>query len=163
MSGQMIRVRGILARSLLAVVGITLLVGIPSIIVVSQVVSAQVHERATQKLGELLDTVQSTASVACFADDEQLAHEVALGLLRNSEVQRVVIRSAERSIARLARSKAKSSATGSSVTRPLVTPNNWEVRIGEITLESNDAAIQAHIAQRVARTEYGLLPLIVRV
>ncbi len=160
MNGQMIWWRGILARSLLAVIGITLLVGIPSVIVASQVVSAQVHERATQKLGELLDTVQSTASVACFADDEQLAHEVAQGLLRNSEVQRVDIRAAQRSIARLARPQTRSSATGSSVTRPLFSPFNAEKKIGEIILETNDEAIQAQIAKSVALTVFVLVPLI---
>ena len=90
---------GILARSLLAVLAVSLLVGAVSTYSVSLVIGARTHAQALTKQGELLDTVASTASVACFVGDEQLGKEVAQGLLRNSEVQRVVIRVGERELA----------------------------------------------------------------
>ena len=42
-----------------------------------RVVMEREHDQAVIGLTELLDTVESTASIACFANDEQLAKEVA--------------------------------------------------------------------------------------
>jgi hypothetical protein len=86
---------GLLARSLMAVVGIALLMGGASSLLVSRVAGERAHEQAMVKLDELLDTVADTASIAAFVGDEQLAQEVAQGLLRNSELLRVTIRSNE--------------------------------------------------------------------
>lgn len=155
--------RSILARSLLALVGVALLVGIATIVVAGRLVSDQVHERSMQKLGELLDTVQNTASVACFADDEQLAFEVAQGLLRNSEVRRVVIRSAEKDIARLARSSARTRDPAKVVARPLISPFNVKQEIGEISLEIDTEAVEAQIAKSVRLTLAVLVPVILLV
>jgi hypothetical protein len=64
MSSQTHWWHGILARSLMAVVGIALLMGGASSLLVSRVVGERTHQQAMVKLGELLDTVESTASVA---------------------------------------------------------------------------------------------------
>lgn len=75
---------GIVFRSLATVTLVTALLGGISSSLISAQVASRVNLEAQQRLGELLDTVESTASVAAFANDEQLAREVALGLLRNS-------------------------------------------------------------------------------
>lgn len=67
---------GILARSLFAVIGITLLFGGVSSVLVSREVIEREQNQAMQGLNELLDAVESTASIACFANDDQLAAEV---------------------------------------------------------------------------------------
>lgn len=72
---------GLLARSLMAVVGIALLMGGASSMLVGRVAGERAYEQAMVKLDELLDTVESTVSIAAFVNDDQLAKEVAQGLL----------------------------------------------------------------------------------
>ena len=127
---------GIIFRSLAAVTLATALLGGISSALISAQVASRVHLEAMERLGELLDTVESTASVAAFANDEQLAHEVAEGLLRNSEVLRVVIFSGNTELARAERS-SKRDATQAPVQRPLLSPFKKGVSIGAIRLEAN--------------------------
>ncbi|MEW6513776.1 MAG: bifunctional diguanylate cyclase/phosphodiesterase [Pseudomonadota bacterium] len=151
MAGKVRWWHGILARSLLAVLAVTVLVGIFSVFTVSRIVSERTHSQSLTRLGELLDTVESTASVACFVGDEQLAKEVAQGLLRNSEVQRAVIRVGERSLAVAERGAQKvgagrtaSPATSKpAVSRILHSPFNAQEVIGSISLDADWDAIDA--------------------
>ena len=130
----------IVFRSLAAVTLITLVLGgITSALIIAQVVTG-VQLEAQQRLGELLDTVESTASVAAFAKDEQLAKEVALGLMRNSEVQRVVIMVGSLEIARAERSTLHDE-TQPPVKRTLLSPFKKGAVIGTIRLEANWDAI----------------------
>ncbi len=155
---------GILARSLMAVVGIALLMGGLSSALVNHLVGARTHAEVVVGLGELLDTVESTASVAAFVGDEQLAREVAQGLLRNGEVLRVTILGYEhgreqRKARELARAERPSSiaetvaarmlpdkAVPQSVMRQLRSPFTPAEVIGEIRLDTDQAAIQARVA-----------------
>lgn len=142
---------GILARSFLAVLAVVLLMGAFSTAWVNRVVSDRMHQQATTKLGELLDTVESTASIACFVGDEQLAMEVAQGLLRNSEVLHVVIQAGQRELVVAERGPAKVSpgetATSGEeipgVSRTLRSPFNSQEVIGSITLKADWKAIEA--------------------
>lgn len=155
---------GILARSLMAVVGIALLMGGASSVLVNKMVGARTYAEVAVGLGELLDTVESTASVAAFVSDEQLAREVAQGLLRNSEVLRVTIIGYEhsreqRSARELARAERAASAPEAaiaselsekaapqSVMRQLRSPFTPEEIIGEIRLDTDQEAIGARVA-----------------
>lgn len=154
MSGKMRWWHGILARSLMAVVGIALLMGGAASLLVSQVVAQRAHERATVKLGELLDTVESTVRVACFTADEQLAGEVVHGLLRNSEVRSVVIRAGDREIAGITREQQKVGAGVTAlppgefaVKRPIYSPFTPGEIIGEVSLEADESAIAAQVRE----------------
>lgn len=144
---------GILARSLMAVVGIALLMGGVSSLLVSRMVGEQVHDQAVVKLGELLDTVESTASIACFVADEQLANELVQGLLRNSEVLRVSLRAGERELA-YAERKTEKIGAGRTVLRSLATPSvsralhspfKAEEVIGEIRIDADWTLIDARM------------------
>ena len=144
---------GILLRSLLAVLAVALLMGGISIYFVSRVIGERTHAQSVTKLGELLDTVESTASVACFVGDEQLAREVAQGLMRNSEVQRVTIRVGDRDLALAERpprfgtagSSVDSDGRAPSVNRTLHSPFNAQEKIGSIRIDANWEAIDAWI------------------
>jgi|GEM_PF-861563 len=157
---------GILARSLMAVVGIALLMGGASSMWVSRVVEDRAYQQASLKLDELLDTVESTATVAAFVGDEQLANEVAQGLLRNSEVLRVTIhgqdRTKARTLARAERVQQKIGVTEGnprgtdgtaprkiilpSVKRQLYSPFTPHEAVGEIWLDADQDVIDAHMA-----------------
>ena len=142
---------GIVFRSLAAVTLMTALLGGLSSLLISAQVATRVHQEAQERLGELLDTVESTASVAAFANDEQLAHEVAQGLLRNSDVLRVVILSGASELARVERSSLHD-ASQPAVQRPLSSPFNKRVSIGEIRLEANWDAIFSKVQANARNT-----------
>ena len=140
---------GILARSLLAMVGIALLMGSLGGLFVGRMVSERVQTTAIEKIGELLDTVENTVSIACYTNDESLAREVAQGLLRNSEVRRVVIRGTENIIAELARSGVvayKGEAVG---LRQVQSPFKSNEVIGTVQVEIDQQVIDDRVTEEV--------------
>lgn len=144
---------GILVRGLLTVVGIALLVGVISTLLVRQTIGARLHQEALTRLDELVDTVESTAAVACFANDEQLAKEVAQGLLRNSEVVRVTISGRERELTRLERAARNGDPDQAlNVRRTLISPFQPGESVGEIHLTADRALIDARVKQGILLT-----------
>ena len=157
MNGKVRWWHGILARSLTAVVGVALLMGVAASLLVGQMVGQHVQDRALIRLGELLDTVESTVSVACFTTDEQLASEVVQGLLRNSEVRRAIIRAGDGEIARAERKPAGAAAVDaaadperSAVKRPIYSPFKEGEKIGEVLLEVDWGAIEDQVKESTA-------------
>ena len=157
--------QGILARSLFAIVGIAVFLGGGSSMMVNQMVAEREYQQALQRLGELLDTVENTASIASYTQDEQLAGEVAQGLLRNRDVASVVIRAEGHELVRVARprqdvpKKVDAGRTGQrkdQVTRPLMSPFQKDLVVGEIVMEADHAVIDAQVA-RMARDTVLLL------
>lgn len=80
------------ALTLLAVA----LLGIASLIAAVYVSEHRERQREHARLAELLDTVERTVQIACYLDNEELATEVAGGLLSNSTIGRVRIFIGER-------------------------------------------------------------------
>ncbi|NWG29969.1 MAG: diguanylate cyclase, partial [Rhodocyclaceae bacterium] len=149
---------GILARGLFTVAGIALLVGVIATLLARQVIGARLHDEALTRLAELVDTVESTAAVACFANDEQLAKEVAQGLLRNSEVLRVTIRGRDHVLAVVEREVARAGGEEALlVRRELGSPFKAAEMIGEIRLEAARGLIDARIAKELWLTSLLLL------
>lgn len=146
---------GIVFRSLAAVALVTVLLGGVSSVVIRAQVAARVEQEAQLRLGEFLDMVESTASIAAYAKDEQLAREVVQGLLRNREVQRVTLSSGETRLAQAERS-AKQDGSQPAVQRPLLSPFKKGQIIGEIRLEANWEAIFSRVE---ADTRYTMLLL----
>jgi diguanylate cyclase (GGDEF)-like protein len=146
---------GIVFRSLAAVTLVTVLLGGLSGLVIREQVAARVDQEALQRLGELLDTVESTASVACFAKDEQLAREVVQGLLRNSEVLRVTLSAGDAELAR-AEHSGRQDAVRPPVRRPLLSPFKKGEMIGEIRLEADWEAV---FSRMEANVRYAMLIL----
>lgn len=141
---------GILARGLLSVVGIALLVGVIATLLARQTIDARLHDEAMIRLTELVDTVESTAAVACFANDEQLANEVAQGLLRNSDVMRVIILGRDGELVMVDREVARETmGEPLLVQRKLRSPFKSAETIGEIRLEADRALIDTRIAQEL--------------
>ncbi|GAB1393328.1 hypothetical protein MASR1M60_14910 [Rhodocyclaceae bacterium] len=157
---------GLLARSLMALVGIILLTGGVSSLIISRVIGDREHQNAIKSMGQLLDTVESTASIACFANDEQLASEVAQGLLRNSGVSRVTIRIGDKEIVNT-KSDGRRGVTDDfvsvmigrmvrdetqrdwQVARRLISPFNAGESVGQIVIDADWAVIEQSIHQSV--------------
>jgi diguanylate cyclase (GGDEF)-like protein/PAS domain S-box-containing protein len=153
--------QGILARSLFAVVGIAVLLGGAASLIISRTIGEQEREHAVQGLSELIDTVENTASIASFAKDEQLAVEVVQGLLRNTDVLRVVIRAGDSELARAERvpkADAQQSKVGPDgaaswqVARRLTSPFKRSEVVGDIVLDADWLAIDARINKTILDT-----------
>ena len=90
--------KGILYGSIVSALG-----AIFGIVIIFVLITAYTTAKDTQRyfddhLKELLDTVESTVSVACFVEDKQLAAELVAGLLKNNGVASVVIRADSKQI-----------------------------------------------------------------
>ncbi len=78
--------RSIVGRTTLSIVALAILIGTLFATVTAWRLHLHERERLLDRLEQLLATVESTASIACFVRDEVLAHEIAAGLLHNSGV-----------------------------------------------------------------------------
>ncbi|MFT3962514.1 putative bifunctional diguanylate cyclase/phosphodiesterase [Propionivibrio sp.] len=78
--------RSILVRAAMQVVGIGLVVGLGFVFLTAHLTERYHQQGVSQRIRELMTTVESTAQIACFTKDPALALEVVNGLARNSEV-----------------------------------------------------------------------------
>lgn len=116
------------------------------------------HERseknAVRELSELLDAVESVVRIACLVEDSALAEEVVRGMLKNSKVLGVVIRTTGRELARSYRIyNIATNATKPNVDRFLVrsiaAPLSSAQIVGEIMLELDFGTISERVAEDV--------------
>ncbi|MCB1921169.1 MAG: diguanylate cyclase [Candidatus Competibacteraceae bacterium] len=111
--------------------------------------------RAQEQLRQLLDTVERSASIACFLQDQQLAKEVSQGLLSNKIVKRVVIRTGTTLLAEAARlPKAAGGVEETTIEHPadfmrrqLVSPFNPDEVVGEILLSPDSIELKSQAIQ----------------
>lgn len=140
---------GLVARSLFAVFLVVLLLAGVSSIIVSKAVDNRESQQAIKALHELVEAVANTASIASFTKDEQLATEVVQGLMSNSDVLKVTIRSTEKTLARAERGNASKTpikaGTPGYIIHPLTSPFQPDELVGEIHLESDWDNIKARI------------------
>lgn len=143
----------ILTQTTIAVVGIAIIVGTLFIAVTTVVTHAREEQNTSVYLAELLDTVESTVSIACFVGDQALAKEVARGLLKNSSVQGAVIRTEMQELARAQRNslapQAEERAANGRLVRSIYSPFNPSQRVGEIHLYPNLDELDRHVHKEV--------------
>ncbi|MBK5915115.1 putative bifunctional diguanylate cyclase/phosphodiesterase [Rhodocyclus purpureus] len=151
--------RSILYLSARAIVYSAVVVGLLFIGLTAWLSGERAQERTTQRLGELLATVESTVSIACFTEDPTLAMEVARGLMKNSEALAVVIRTDAGELARVQRDGASAAdlaqAAKARLLRPIVSPFDSVQQVGEIMLDPDHKAVQRVVFEEVRFT--GLL------
>jgi signal transduction histidine kinase/ActR/RegA family two-component response regulator len=116
--------------------------------------AADTHKYFSKHLEELLDTVESTARVACFVEDKELATELVSGLLKNNGVASVVVISSDKELARGAVSgshkvESQTQRTSAAISRIIKSPFNNNKVIGEIVIEPDVAAINNQVSDKV--------------
>ncbi len=145
--------RNILFRTAAAVVGVAFVVGLLFIARAVVVIGERTQSHSVAGLQELLDTVESTVSIACFVRDASLAGEVARGLLKNSSVLGVVIKAEDTELARTFRDTVKPPEAGRAaphpLTRPIYAPFNAGQKVGEIQLYPNVEQSDSDVQQDV--------------
>ncbi|MBC3916304.1 diguanylate cyclase [Undibacterium sp. CY18W] len=120
----------IVYRSAFIVLGIALLVGSFFALFSYQFSAQSEQEQANQRMKGSLSTVESTASIACFLLDQNLASELARGLLKNGDISRVLIFSDDKILAEASRQPAQNQANASLTILPdIKTPNQLEQEI----------------------------------
>lgn len=146
--------RSILYLTAIQVVGFAVPVGLIFVFLTSYVTDNRTQREFSARLGELLETVENTAKIACFTKDQVLAAEVANGLIKNSEVLGVVLRSGPEELA----SNYKPSATPAMLERAksgrllkqITSPFDANEIVGEIQLEPDPEAYDRLIRENVS-------------
>ena len=153
----------LLFSTVVAVVGAVYLVGFLFMAATWWFTQDLATRQATERLGELIDTVESTGSVAAFAGDAQLARELVAGLLRNQEVAAVMVRGSRQALAEGSRAGPApdwSAPTEQWLRRPLVSPFDPQMKVGEIVLVPDREAI-ARVASTSVRYVNASLAMLV--
>src|ERR1700736_6268353 len=110
-------------------------------------VRAQKNEEARVHVGlqELLSTVESTTSIACFLGDSTLAKEIAQGVLSNHTVMAVRISAAGSTLYESPRAATAAKPSEFTViSRKIYSPFDKTARVGELTLYASNAEIRSH-------------------
>ena len=139
---------GIVVRSILITLLAFLVAGIGVVSYTSYATAQRAAQTIDTRLNQLLDTVQSTVKIACFIRDEELAREVALGLLSNSEVLRVTIMADDKLLADASRPDtaglpALTDIRLNALERRVDSPFSPGKFVGSIRLEPNPEVIAA--------------------
>ena len=138
----------ILVRTAAGVVGVFLLICALFIAITSATTSESIQKQSAKRLSELLDTIESTVSIACFVEDQQLASELARGLLKNSEVAGIVIRTGDKDLASAQRADTVSNDTSTDQLRRAVnSPFDRGQIVGEILLTPNREEIERQVRE----------------
>ncbi len=137
---------GIVFRSILITLAAFIVASVGSIAYTAYATGERANLVINTRLNQLLDTVQSTIKTACFISDKDLAKEVALGLLSNSEVLQVTIKAGETTLADEVRNGARrQTQIGENGTqlleRQIVSPFAADQIIGEVRLTPNPEVI----------------------
>jgi diguanylate cyclase (GGDEF)-like protein/PAS domain S-box-containing protein len=135
----------IVARTTLFIVALSLLLGL--IFIAGASVQAQKNEEVRLQVGlqELLSTVESTTSIACFLGDTTLAKEIAQGVLSNHAVTAVRISARDSTLyeSPLVAATAAKPAGSTVLSRNIYSPFDRTIRVGEVSLYASDAEIRS--------------------
>jgi len=135
----------IVTRTTLAIVALSLILGLSFGSFVSNSVENREQLRGEMLQQELLSTIERTAQIACYLRDRTLAAEIAQGLMRNRAVSGVSITAGDTTLARVGNAveAQKSRFNNSVIVRPIYSPFDEADRVGELSLFVDRAAIHA--------------------
>lgn len=103
------------------------------------------QQRVEIRLQELLSTVERTAQIACYLNDQKLAAEIAHGLISNRTVSGVSINSGQTLLARVGNTTSvyQSGINRTVIERRIYSPFDTREAVGEIVLFVDRAEIHA--------------------
>lgn len=143
-------------RSVILVLVLSGMAGAALVAVITRYVEPTVQKSINKRLDELVNTVESTARIACYVGDPSLATEVAKGLLMSRDVERVVIRNDQGVLADFthtgstpAPATASAGYPSGSLVRELHSPFQVDNKVGSIVVIRNQASIDAQVNEAV--------------
>lgn len=145
--------QSIIFLAVIVVISSGILVGMLFIGTTAYVTNERTQQQSITRLSELLDTVESTVSIACFVEDQNLAKEVARGLLKNSGVLGISIRSNNTELVRSYRDSASKDTLERALhvrqVRKIQSPFNDKEMVGEIILDPDPEAFDHVVREEV--------------
>lgn len=154
---------GIVLRSILLTVLAFLVAGIGLFAFTYHATAQRAVRDVDNRLNQLLDTVHSTLSIACFLQDEALARDVASGLLKSPEVRHVLIQADDVILSDIGRWDEVSQAVppGTEGPAPLervvMSPFTLDKQVGMIRLTPNPEVIALLRSEEFRRAAQQLL------
>lgn len=135
----------IVTRTTLAILGLSMILGLTFASIVSASVDRREQQRAQIRLQELLSTVESTAQIACYLKDHKLAAEIAQGLIKNRAVLGVSITSGKLTLSQIGRTPSGhgSGINSSLIARRIYSPFDAREPVGDVSLSIDRAVIHA--------------------
>src|SRR5664279_4385023 len=132
---------GIAYKAALVVARVAFVAGLLSLLFIGPIANERSRNESLSRIESLIDTIATTASAACFAEDEFLAKDVANGLLKNSVVDGVIIRSNHGELANVSRRSGVLTDTvlprPDVITRMIYSPFGGTALIGKIVVIPN--------------------------
>lgn len=151
---------GLLLTTILAVLGVSLVIGAAANFVAVKVAVRREMDYQRRALEALLDVVEPTAAAACFVGDATLGQQVVQGLVGTRSVRGATLRSGPHVLAQAARPETRlDPGDPASLHRRLVSPFSSESAIGELVLLPDpDVARRqaAHTAALVRMVVFGI-------
>ncbi len=146
--------RSILARTALILLVSAGITGAVFIVLAASVIADRFHHQAHDRLGDMIDTVERTVSIACYLSDKSLAGEVAQGLMKNREIASIVILDVNKNeLAGLSRPAEHTDSDDqhglAEIRRPVMSPFDPHSVVGEIVLVPDHMEITRRIARNV--------------
>ncbi len=141
--------KSILLLAATQVISIALVVGLGFVLLTAYLTEQYTQRSVSQRIHELITTVESTVQVACFTKDQPLALEVANGLARNSEVFGVVIVGGAEILAERRKEGAEPErrrlAETRRIARPIASPFDPLQIVGEVVVDPDPEIVRARV------------------
>ncbi len=144
--------KGILFGSIISALGTVFIIVTIFVLITAYTTAVDTQKYIANHLEELLDTVESTAGVACFVEDKQLASELAAGLLKNEGIASVVVKAANKELARASRPGLNETDLADNaypITRIVKSPFSKDQVIGEIEIQQDLNAVHRQVTKKV--------------
>lgn len=151
---------GIVLRSILLTVLAFLVAGIGIFAFTYHATAERAARDVDIRLNQLLDTVYSTLSIACFLKDQALAEDVASGLLKSPEVLHVLIQADETTLVDAKRGDEAPVSEAVSLPpleRVVMSPFTPDKKVGMIRLSPNPEVIAQQRSDEIRRAAEQLL------
>jgi PAS domain S-box-containing protein len=133
--------KGLALNAALIILGASAVVGLLVGNIGVNLMEQRESEHLAAQLTQLVDTVERTANIAAFVVDDNLAAEVAQGLLRNEVVSRVIIRAGAKVLADRQRPGEEPASESVPLTRLLASPFDPNRIVGELVLVPESRAL----------------------
>jgi diguanylate cyclase (GGDEF)-like protein/PAS domain S-box-containing protein len=135
--------RSIVARTTVSIIALAMIVGLVFAGFAAVYIQHSEKTRLEARLDELLLTVESTLSIACFVKDAALAREIGTGLMRNDGVAGVRILADDTPLYEELRPDAVTDGGTMRTSRPIRSPFDANQIVGSVSLDASSAVIQA--------------------
>ena len=143
--------RSILLRAAAQVIGIALVAGLGFVLLTAYLTERYTQESVSQRVHELMTTVESTVQIACFTKDPTLALEVVNGLAKNSEVFGATILSGTDVLAERQKDGGdpdrRRLAQAGRISKPIASPFDPSQIVGEIAIEPDPEIIRLRVRE----------------